>query len=205
MFFFLSFPSFPSLGAGWFLSFGLWFRYSINKSLSGSWGLGPVRFRQHASRPASLRGQVQCTELEPRKRLLHYLIVLALTIYCCGLIYYFEIIVVMARIKNIYSLNFYFLLILLYNLQKRISAGAKFSPSPHLKLSRREGCGELAQDSRMQTAEWKRLVLKWLLKEPLVFNEGEYSREVGVGKSDVVGNDKLLDKAENNMVINTQL
>ena len=42
-------------------------------------------------------------------------------------------------------------------LQRRISAGIKFPPSPHLKLSHRGGCGELAQDPRMQTAVWKRL------------------------------------------------
>ena len=43
------------------------------------------------------------------------------------------------------------------------------------------------------------------LKEPLVFNEGVYSRGVGAGQRDVVGNYKLLDKAENNMVRNTEL
>ena len=43
------------------------------------------------------------------------------------------------------------------------------------------------------------------LKRAVDFNEGVYIRGVGVGKRDVVGNDKLLDKAENNMVINTEL
>ena len=46
-----------------------------------------------------------------------------------------------------------------YYLQRRISTGAKFLPSLHLKLSHRAGCGELAQDPRMQTAVWKRLIL----------------------------------------------
>ena len=41
-----------------------------------------------------------------------------------------------------------------YYLQKRISTRVKFSLSPHLKLSHRGGCGELAQDPRMQTAVW---------------------------------------------------
>ena len=45
-----------------------------------------------------------------------------------------------------------------YYLQRWISAGVKFPPSLHLKLSHRGGCGELAQDSRMQTAVWKRLL-----------------------------------------------
>ena len=40
----------------------LWFCYSISKSLSWSWGLSPVTFRQLASQPTpSHRGQVQCT------------------------------------------------------------------------------------------------------------------------------------------------
>ena len=44
------------------------------------------------------------------------------------------------------------------------------------------------------------------LKRAVGFNKGVYSRGVGVGKRDVVGNDQLLlDKAENNMVINTEL
>ena len=46
-----------------------------------------------------------------------------------------------------------------YYLQRRISAGAKFPSSPHLKLSHRGGCGELAQDPCMQTAAWKRLLV----------------------------------------------
>ena len=38
------------------------------------------------------------------------------------------------------------------------SAGAKFHPSPHLKLSHRGGCRELAQDPCMQTPVWMGLV-----------------------------------------------
>ena len=45
-----------------------------------------------------------------------------------------------------------------YYLQRRISAGAKFPPSPDLKLSHRGGCGELVQNPRMQMAVWKRLL-----------------------------------------------
>ena len=41
-----------------------------------------------------------------------------------------------------------------YYLQRWISAGAKFPPSPHLKLSHIGGCGELAQDPHMQMAVW---------------------------------------------------
>ena len=48
-----------------------------------------------------------------------------------------------------------------YYLQRRISTGAKFPTSPHLKLSHRGGCGELAQDPRMQMAVWKRLLRTW--------------------------------------------
>ena len=47
----------------------LWFCYSISKSLSWSWGLGPVRFRQLASRPASLtEDRYSATSQEPRKK-----------------------------------------------------------------------------------------------------------------------------------------
>ena len=46
---------FSSLGARWFQSFGLCgSAYSISKSLSWSWGLSAVRFRQLASRPTPL-------------------------------------------------------------------------------------------------------------------------------------------------------
>ena len=45
-----------------------------------------------------------------------------------------------------------------YYLQRWISAGAKFHPSLHLKLSYRGGCGELAQDPCTQAALWKRLL-----------------------------------------------
>ena len=46
-----------------------------------------------------------------------------------------------------------------YYLQKRISDGAKYPPSPHLKLSHKGGCGELVQDPRIQTAVWMELML----------------------------------------------
>ena len=45
-----------------------------------------------------------------------------------------------------------------YYLQWRISAGAKFHPSLHLKPLHRRGWGELAQDPHMQTAAWMGLV-----------------------------------------------
>ena len=50
----------------------------------------------------------------------------------------------------------------LYYLQRQISARVKFHPSPHLKLSHRGGCGELAQDSCMQMAVWMGLLSDWL-------------------------------------------
>ena len=54
-----------------------------------------------------------------------------------------------------------------YYLQRRISAGAKFHPSPHLKLPQRRGGGKLARDPRMQTAAWMGLVVNALVTLPL--------------------------------------
>ena len=45
-----------------------------------------------------------------------------------------------------------------YYLQRLISAGAKFHPSPPPRLSHRGGCGVLAQDPRMQMAAWMGLL-----------------------------------------------
>ena len=54
-----------------------------------------------------------------------------------------------------------------YYLQRQISAGAKFPPSPHLKLSHRGGCRELVQDPCMQTAVSKRLVVHRPLRDSI--------------------------------------
>ena len=45
-----------------------------------------------------------------------------------------------------------------YYLQRRISGGVKFPPSPHLNLSHRGGCGALVQNPHMQTAAWMSLL-----------------------------------------------
>ena len=55
----------------------LWFCYSISKSLSWSWGPGPVKFRPLASRPALFtEDRSSAPSQNPEKRPLRYLIVL---------------------------------------------------------------------------------------------------------------------------------
>ena len=107
---FLFFSSLSSLG-WWFHSGGSFtdgfsllylvipLQYQQARSLSWSWGLGVVRFRQLGSRPAPLtEDRYSAPSQNPEKRPLRYLIVFAMTLCCCGLIWYFEIIAVMALV-----------------------------------------------------------------------------------------------------------
>ena len=102
-FFFLFFPSFPSLGAGWFQSFGPCGSATVSVNLSLGLGVS-VRSDSGSSPldpPPSQRTGTLHRARTQKKGLSSHLIVLAMMLYCCGLVYYFEIIVVMALIKNI--------------------------------------------------------------------------------------------------------